>query len=119
MYFETPAILGPTAPGSSYSTGLPTPYRTCTSSHKVQGVGGNALRMRPLVKGLAVHHLALKWVQIPQRQQRRQTVQALAPKEGATHILTDSLADGLHLVEEVGEFAYGGITPGGIDPDIP
>jgi len=49
---------------------------------------------------------------------RRTTGQALDLKEGETHILTDSLADGLHLVEKGGEFVYGRITPGGIDPVI-
>src|SRR5262245_62435912 len=49
---------------------------------------------------------------------RRTTEQALDSKEGAPHILMDSLADGLHLVEEGGEFAYSRITPGGIDPVI-
>src|SRR5215471_1377838 len=34
-------------------------------------------------------------------------------------VLLHSLADSLHLVEEGGEFVSGGITPGGIAPDIP
>ena len=63
--------------------------------------------------------IPLKWVQIPQRQpSQAQAIQALAPKEGATPILADSLADGLHLVEEGGEFVDGRITPRGLHPVI-
>ena len=49
---------------------------------------------------------------------RRTTGQALDLQERATSILPDPLADGVHLVEEGGEFVDGRITPGGRDPVI-